>query len=122
MAKLLVTFKPLPIPWVIHRDVHGHQARPGEANVVLTVRAIDSETFDPVTGTVDSVTDPTAFVEDPNNLHFKTNEPRNLELIQWTAHDGPTHSVVFDFLGVKISADGYEDAFLSLDDRKRGGE
>ena len=120
MAQLLVTNDPLPIPWVIHRDSHGHQATAGEARVVLTVRAIDADTFAPVTGKVDSVVPPTPLVDDPNDLHFKTNEPQNLVLFQTTSHEVPHgHPPVFDFPSVKISADGYEDAFLMLDDRTR---
>jgi hypothetical protein len=118
MKKLLVTFAPCPIPWVIHK-AHGVQTTPGEVKVALTVRAIDSDTLDPVTGTVDTTIDPTSGLEDPNHLHFKTNEPRRLHLFQLTSDEGPRSSVIFVFPRVQISADGYEDAFLDLDDRKQ---
>ena len=120
MAQLLVTNDPLPIPWVIHHDPHGHQTTAGKARVVLTVRAIDGDTFAPVAGMVDSVIIETPLVDDPNDLHFKTNEPQNLVLVQMTSREVPHgHPPIFDFPSVKISADGYEDAFLMLDDRKR---
>lgn len=118
MARLLVTQSPLPIPWVIRHDSHGHQTMPGKARVVLTVRAIDADTFAPVDGAVDSVIIPTPLVEDPNNLHFRTNEPQDLVLLQMTSREVPPgHPPLFDFPSVKISADGYEDAFIMLDDR-----
>jgi hypothetical protein len=117
MAQLLVTYDPLPIPWVIRHDSHGHQTTPGRASVVLTVRAIDADTFAPVAGNVDSVIIPTDLVTDPNDLHFPTNEPQHLVLIQMTSREVPPgHRPVFDFPSVKISANGYADAFLMLDD------
>jgi hypothetical protein len=116
---LLVTYDPLPIPWVIQHNPQGHQTAAGKARIVLTVRAIDGDTFAPVTGRVDSVIPPTPLVDDPNNLHFNTNEPQNLVLQQTTSHEVPHgNPPIFDFPSVKISADGYEDAFLMLDDRR----
>jgi hypothetical protein len=111
MATLLAKYQPHPIGWP---TVH-NQEKPSTIEVKLIVRAVDADTLIPVDALVTS--NPPVLgdlVPDPNNLSFPTNVLTSLTVIQLTSYEVPGTT---QFLppGVKVSADGYEEVFLSLE-------
>lgn len=117
-TRMLVTYQPNPIPWRIQLE-HGQQTRPGIAHITLTVRAINADTFDPVSGTVTSVDVPPEvahLVDNPNHLNFPTNQAQALTLSQMTSREvSEQPSTSLPAPSVRISATGFQDAFLLLE-------
>jgi hypothetical protein len=118
MPELQVAYEPHPIPWIIHRDHLGKQTGPGRAEVTLTVSAVDANSGEPVAGSVvnNPSSDPLGLTNDPNDVNLPTNTPQQVRLQQVTSHEVPPgQPPLYLSPSVQITAEGYEDAFLTLD-------
>jgi hypothetical protein len=115
MPQLQVTYDPQPIPWIVPHNFDGKQTGPGHAKVTLTVIAVDANSGAAVAAMVNSIPNPQPdLIEDPNDLSLLSNTPQLTALVQMTSFEIPPDPIYLP-PGVKVTADGYDDAFLVLE-------